>query len=189
VKVLSVAFTSMIFLLNALAGAQDSPPRYEAGIQFSGLRLGNPIGEGAAGLGARFGVNFNKYLTVEAEFNHFPAASSDFGETEGVFGAKIGVRTEYGGIFFKARPGFLHFPARGSLHGRGLGNPSEFVSDFGIVAEKYVGQHFLLRLDAGDTVAAYGGQKILDVSQPGGRVVTLGTTNNFQASVGVGIRF
>jgi hypothetical protein len=186
---LPIAVIAMALLLPVLAGAQDSLPRYEAGFQFTGLRLANPIGESAAGLGGRFGVNFNKYLTAETEFNRFPSASSDFGENEALFGVKLGVRTDSGGIFFKARPGFLTFPANGALHGRGLTDSTEFAFDFGMVAEKYVGQHLLLRLDAGDTVVAYGGQHILDTSQPGGRATTLGTTSNLQISVGVGIRF
>jgi hypothetical protein len=170
------------------ARAQALPPRFEAGVQFTGLHLVD-VGEGAAGLGGRFGVNLTKYVAVEAEFNHFPKASSDFGEDEGLFGVKLGVHNEFGGVFLKARPGFVHFPSDGAVRGRGLSNPTEFAFDFGMVGEKYVGNHFLLRFDVGDTVLAYGGQHLLDVSHAGGQLVNLGTTNNFQVSVGVGVRF
>jgi Outer membrane protein beta-barrel domain len=182
-------FVVCLSLLAAARGrAQAFPPRFEAGVQFTGLHLVD-VGEGAAGLGGRFGVNLTKYIAVEAEFNHFPKASSDFGEDEGLFGVKLGVRNEFGGVFLKARPGFVHFPSDGAVRGRGLSNPTEFAFDFGLVAEKYVGNHFLMRFDAGDTVLAYGGQHLLDVSRPGGQLVSLGTTNNFQVSVGVGVRF
>jgi hypothetical protein len=168
--------------------AQTLPPRFEAGVQFTGLHLVD-VGEGAAGLGGRFGVNVSKYVAVEAEFDHSPKASSDFGEDEGLFGLKLGVRNEFGGVFLKARPGFVHFPSDGAVRGRGLSNPTEFAFDFGMVGEKYVGDHFVMRFDAGDTVLAYGGQHLLNVAQPGGQLVNLGTTNNFQVSVGVAVRF
>ncbi|MCI0490163.1 MAG: hypothetical protein L0229_26515, partial [Blastocatellia bacterium] len=61
------------------------------------------------GIGARFGYNFNRHLTLEAEWNHIP--KTNFSEVEQsrkaqfLAGVKAGIREERFGIFAKARPG------------------------------------------------------------------------------------
>lgn len=165
-------------------------PRFETGVHFTGLKLPSPIGEAPAGLGGRFGYNFSNHFGVEAEVNHFPGGrrGGDFGETQALFGLKAGIASEYGGIFAKVRPGFIHFPAEGALRGRGLTQPDNFALDVGFVAERYFANHTYIRLDAGDTIIAYGKNRILN-PVVGGGLVSPGTTHNFQFSFGVGIHF
>ena len=63
------------------------------------------------GFGGRFGYNFSRYLTLEAEGNFFPRDRELEGgrKTQGLFGAKVGKRMDRVGIFGKARPGFIRF--------------------------------------------------------------------------------
>lgn len=171
------------------AHAQMDVPRIETGVQFVGLRLPQPIGEGAAGVGARFGYNFSNHFGLDAELNHFPGGTklaSNFGETEGLFGFKAGYGFKEGGIFAKVRPGFIHFPKDSAAVGRGLLIRDYFALDVGVVAERYWRNHTYFRFDAGDTIISYGGERYIDTF---GRIVPLHTTHNFQFSIGVGLHF
>jgi len=194
-------FCTSIFVLSAIfvfaaeahaqgtkAQAQSGIPRFEGGVIFTALRLPDPIGEGAAGVGARFGHNVNKYFGLDVEVNHFPGGTRqapDFGETEGLFGIKTGYGNRYAGIFFKARPGFIHFAKNSATVGRGL-SENYFVLDIGGVAERYWGNHTYFRFDFGDTIIAYGNTRYLGTF---GNTVVLGTVHNPQISFGVGIHF
>jgi hypothetical protein len=186
------AFAATISLLSATAArAQTDIPRIEAGIHFTEFRLRAPIAEGAAGIGARFGWNLSNHLGFEGEVNHFPGSTGprgtpDFHETEGLFGAKVGFGTKYGGIFGKVRPGFLHFPKDSAAAQRGLMRQDYFALDLGVVAERYFANHAYLRLDAGDTIVSYRNESFLDAF---GSTTRLGTSHNFQLSLGVGVHF
>lgn len=186
----AVAFLVLLSMFSAPAlHAQMELPRIETGVHFVGLKLPNPIGESAAGIGGRFGYNFSNHFGLEAELNHFPGGTkraSNFGETEGLFGLKVGIGRSYGGIFAKARPGFIHFPKDSATAGRGLIKRDYFALDLGIVAERYWRNHTYIRFDAGDTIISYGGERYSD---PFGGIVRLGTTHNFQFSFGVGLYF
>jgi hypothetical protein len=174
----------------AQASAQDTAvPRWEAGVQFTGLRLVDPIGEGAAGLGGRFGYNLSNHFGLEAESNHFPGGTklnSNFGETQGLFGMKAGVGRSYGGIYAKVRPGFIHFSRDSATVGRGLKNQNYFALDLGIVAERYWSNHLYARFDIGDTIISYGGERYINLT---GTPIRLNTVHNPQVSFGVGVRF
>jgi hypothetical protein len=186
----SIAFLSLFWFFPASpAQAQSDVPRIEAGVQFLGLRLSQPIGEGAAGVGARFGCNFSNHFGLEAEINHFPGGTklaSNFGETQALFGLKAGYARKENGIFAKVRPGFIHFPQDSAAAGRGLLKRDYFALDVGAVAEHYWGNHTYVRFDAGDTIISYGGERYLDTF---GRMVSLHARNNFQFSIGFGFHF
>ena len=183
----SIAFVSLfLFFPSSRAQAQTDVPRIETGVQFVGLSLPQPIGEGAPGIGVRFGYNLSNYIGLEAELNHFSGGTKltpNFGETEGLFGLKAGYGFKRGGIFAKFRPGFIHFPKDGAAAGRGLTKRDYFALDVGIVAEHYWRNHTYFRFDAGDTIISYGGERYIDTF---GKIVPLHTTSNFQVSVGVG---
>jgi len=166
--------------------AGEAYPRIETGLVFTVLRLPQPIGEGAGGIGGRFGYNFSHDAGIEAEVNHFPGRSQ-FGETQGFFGLKLGFAENGGGFFVKARPGFIHFPSGGDLQARGLTQLNHFALDLGVVAERYFSNHTYIRLDLGDTIISYGGARILNPLN--GRITPLGTIHNFQLSFGVGVYF
>jgi hypothetical protein len=189
-SVRTLVFAASLSLLLALpVHAQTDVPRIEAGVQFVGLSLPQPIGEAAAGVGARFGYNFSNHFGLEAEVNHFPGGTklaSNFGETQGLFGLKAGFGARQGGIFAKIRPGFIHFPQDSAAVGRGLLNRDYFAVDVGIVAERYWKNHLYARFDAGNAIISYAGERYTDTS---GRIVPLHTTNNFQFSIGFGVHF
>src|SRR5262249_43133225 len=152
---------------------QTEIPRFEAGVHFTALRLPDPIGEYPAGVGGRFGYNVKNYFGLEAEVNHFPGGTKlapDFCESEGLFGGKTGWGNRYGGLFFKARPGFIHFAKDSATVGRGL-SQNYFAMDIGGVAERYWGNHAYFRFDVGDTIIAYGNTNYLGVN---GRTQVLG---------------
>jgi hypothetical protein len=186
----ALAFAAFfLLLLNFPVQAQIDVPRIETGVQFVGLRLPQPIGESAAGVGARFGYNISNHFGLEAEVNHFPGGTKlapNFGETQGLFGLKAGYGTKEGGVFAKVRPGFIHFPQDSAAVGRGLVKRDYFALDVGIIAERYWRNHLYLRFDAGDTIISYNGERYIDTF---GRVVPLHTTNNFQFSIGFGVHF
>jgi hypothetical protein len=178
------------FLFGSDARAQTEIPRIETGIQFTALHLPAPIGEGAAGVGGRFTYNLSSHFGLEAEVNHFPGGTrlaSNFGETEGLFGLRAGFAIPKGGMFLKARPGFIHFSETSDVHGRGLNQLDHFALDLGFVGTRYFSNHTYLRFDAGDTIITYGNERLLDPLN--GRVSRLGTVHNPQISIGVGIHF
>lgn len=185
--------TIVIFLLcipGSEARAQSEVPRFEAGVQFTALHLPAPINEGAAGLGGRFTYNLNNHFGLEAEVNHFPGGTrsqSSFGETQGLFGLRAGYAIPSGGMFLKARPGFIHFPEGRDVAGRGLSQLDHFAFDLGFVGIRYFWNHTYVRFDAGDTIITYGNEHLLDPIT--GRISRLGTVHNAQVSIGVGIHF
>jgi hypothetical protein len=185
-KVLLIPSAAGIIVMAApgptLAQSQDQTPRFEAAAQFVGLHL-NGTGEGAAGVGGRFGVNLTKYVSVEAETNYFPKnPSGNYGETLGLFGVKLTERFDRFGAFAKGRPGFIHFS--GDLASR-LSRRDQFALDIGGGFEFYPNRHTTLRFDIGDTIIPYGETTILLGPSP----TTLGTRNNLQFEIGFAARF
>ncbi len=130
------------------------------------------------------------------EINYFPEARENFAapfylnsrRTQGLFGVKMGARSETMGIFAKLRPGFMHF-GEGTLDPRiatllpapARVSSTEFALDLGGVFELYPTRRAALRFDLGDTIIRFSG------NSPIGGPST--TTHNLQLSVGVGFRF
>jgi len=99
-----------------IAGAQDTEKRYELGglITYTFLReIGTSdvgVGTESAGLGGRLVYHAFPLLDLETEINVLPGNSATSGNhLQGLFGVKAGKRWKKGGIFVKARPGFIHF--------------------------------------------------------------------------------
>ncbi len=185
-----VLFTVLLFTCWP-ALAQDEP-RFEIGAQLSALDMRNSLGEKPGGIGGRFGYNPKKWLTTEAELNYFPQnPSGNFGETTAFFGPKIGYRfydvPGFGdtGIFFKVRPGFIHFGGQ-FYQLRNPSNRTRPAFDLGLVWEHYFKTYGVFRVDVSNVVIPFGNAGInigfADLAHPR-------TTHNFYISVGLGFRF
>jgi hypothetical protein len=176
--------TLLLFFSCLVAQAQnknvsddEKTPTYEIGGQiFSFNSDGLGFGWGAGG---RFTYNLNNYVALDNEVNFFLPDEGPAYATQGLFGIKAGKRFKRVGIFAKARPGFqTNFVVNNREQTR-------FALDVGGVAEFYPTRHVVLRFDAGDIIIPFGN----DVVGQGLFAQRLGTTHNFQYSLGVGIRF
>ena len=155
----------------------EKAPTYEVGGQIFSFNS-NYVGFGW-GAGGRFTYNLNDYIALDNEVNFFLPDEGPAYATQGLFGIKAGKRTKYVGIFAKARPGFqTNFVVNDREQVR-------FALDVGVVAEVYPTRHVVLRADAGDVIIPFGN----NVVGQGFFAQRLGTTHNFQYSLGVGIRF
>jgi hypothetical protein len=206
-KVKQIAFTLLLILLAVNAKAQqrasgapagdsssETPP-FELGVAFSGIHLSD---NNNFGLGARAVFNLNSLFSLEAEGNFLlnnatPAIRSGGRAFQGLFGPKIGFRTDTAGVFFKVRPGFIRFsntfrdinfnPTVPSAFSIVTGSLTEPVLDLGTVFEFYLSKHWAWRTDIGDTMIFYRSTPVLGVTLPGS------TENNFQFSTGFQYRF
>jgi len=96
---------------NSCSDCGDQPPRFELGVAATGLHLSD---NNNYGLGARAVFNLNSFFSLEGEGNFLlnnapPKLFSGGRAIEGLFGPKIGLRTESVGIFAKVRPGVISF--------------------------------------------------------------------------------
>ena len=196
----------MILVLSVpeIARAQDTGQRYELGglITYTFLReIGTRdvgIGTESAGVGARLVYRAFPLVDVETEINFLPGNSATSGNhLQGFFGVKAGKRWEKGGIFLKARPGFIHF----SRDPFGVAKPGSSIFsieraastepdiDLGGVIEYYTARGLILRFDLGDSVIHYARRTVrtsefIPAFEAGGF-----TTHNWQGSFGIGFRF
>jgi hypothetical protein len=155
----------------------EKVPTYEVGGQifsFHGPDLG--FGWGAGG---RFTYNLNNYLAFDSEVDFFLPDEGPPYATQGLFGIKAGKRNKYLGIFAKARPGFQ---TNFIVNDR---EQAKLALDVGGVAEFYPNRHVVLRVDASDVIIPFGN----NIVGRGLFAERLGTTHNFQFSLGVGVRF
>ena len=194
----------LVLIIPDIAEAQDTGQRYELGglITYTFLReIGSRdvgVGTESGGLGGRLVYRTLPLLDLETEINFLPGNSATSGNhLQGFFGVKAGKRWKKGGIFLKARPGFIHF-RRDPF---GVGKPgSSFFSteraastepdiDLGGVIEYYTARGLILRFDLGDSVIHYGRRTVrtsdfLPPFEAGGF-----TTHNWQGSFGISFRF
>ena len=96
---------------NSCSDCNDQPPRFELGVTISGIHLSD---NNNFGVGARAVFNLNSFFSLEGEGNFFlnnasPKGFSGGRAVEGLFGPKIGLRTDNVGIFAKVRPGVISF--------------------------------------------------------------------------------
>jgi hypothetical protein len=161
------------------------------------------------GFGGRLGYNFSRNLAIEGEVNFFPQDRVKDGgrKVQALFGAKVGQRFDKAGIFLKARPGFVRL-SRGQYQFSGgcvtvfpppIGcfqpvATTNFAFDIGGVAELYPSRNMIIRFDAGDTIVRFRSQREVAAANDSsaGFVILPAapeTKHNFQASIGVGIRF
>jgi len=172
--------------------AQDKNPAFEVGVHYTTLFV-TEKSDGDSGLGIRFTYNLNDYLAVEAEGNALPQTREGGGnnETQGFFGARVGIRKSRYGIFAKARPGFNTFYLLGVTPGPNAFEQghTRFALDAGGVFEYYPSRHTALRVDAGDTMIQFKPGDFfyqrLDEPMP----VRKRFSHNLQVSVGFSYRF
>jgi hypothetical protein len=180
--------------------AQDKPPKFEVGAQYSYLGSDGPsFGKWSynSSLGGRVVYNPLRWLSLEAEMNFFveePSGRNVFqgGRAfQGQFGPKFGIRKGRFGIFGKVRPGFFSF-GDALLDIRALGPPVQLETgrltvpalDSGGVLEIYPSRRWTFRFDLGNTSLFYRERSMtLGGSVPGQ------TRNSFQFSSGVLFRF
>lgn len=227
-KIISLAALLLLSVAGfQVARAQSDERKFELGGQFSLLHLSTRTvttttlpclvppctvaitsaygRESEQGFGGRLGYNFSRYFALEAEGNFFPRERPSIGrKVQGLFGAKVGKRSEKFGLFAKARPGFIRF-SKGDIKQVLSEGPLSFADfpqvsktnlafDLGGVAEWYPSKNIILRFDAGDTFIRFGTRNLVGIDLGGPTDLTIVTTavetrHHFQASVGVGFRF
>jgi hypothetical protein len=186
-RVFCLLLTLQLTTCFCLAQEEERKP-FEAGVQFSGLHV-NALGESPSGIGGRTSYEFTRgrlILAPELELNCFPQnPSGNFGESQLLAGARIGIKVGGVGVFLKARPGFVHFGGD-DFRSRNNGADTAFASDLGVVIEYPASKRIGIRVDFGDT--------LIDFSRPvftGTSAVpsSPGLSHNFQGGVGIVFRF
>jgi len=170
------------------AQAQSETPKVEVGAHYTLLRF-RDFDITDNGVGGRITFNLSDNIGLEGELNYFGQKRSsdsplttfplfvDSSRTQGLFGAKTGIRSEKAGIFGKFRPGFVRFGESGVIPGQSF---TQFALDIGGVFELYPTRHVALRFDIGDTIVRFGS------NFTGGDAFY---SNNLQISSGIAFRF
>lgn len=185
----------VLFLLVGVAEnvlAQDSNPRFEVGVHYTTLNVSEKSDKDS-GLGVRFAYHLNNYFALEAEGNGFQQTREGGGnnETQGLFGARAGVRRERYGVYAKVRPGFTTFYLLGINPGVNTFEQghTRLSVDVGGVFEYYPSRHTALRLDVGDTMVHFKQgdffYRRLDEPMP----VSRRLSHNLQVTAGFAFRF
>jgi hypothetical protein len=182
-----LAAAALLMVVSAQnAQAQSETPKVEIGVHYTLLRL-RDFDTTDNGVGTRVTFNLTDSFGIEGEFNFFPQSRVNFANplsvdskrTQGLFGAKYGMRSEKAGIFGKFRPGFIRF-SEGTPILPGSGSDTEFALDFGGVFELYPSRSVAFRFDVGDTIIRLSNPNL--VIQPTYR-------HNLQIATGVAFRF
>ena len=182
----AAAFLAMIPAQNAQAQSRSETPKVEIGAHYSVLRFSD-FDTSDNGVGGRVTYNLSDNFGLETEFNFFPQERLNFANgtsvtsrrTQGLFGAKYGMRSEKAGIFGKFRPGFIRF-GEGTILGVTTPSITQFAFDFGGVFELYPSRSVALRFDVGDTVIRFSNPTLVSDTF---------YSNNLQISTGVAFRF
>ena len=165
-------------------------PRFDAGVQFTGIQFNAPVTTGNLGVGLHFGYNFNSHLSFESNVNAFHLASSGQQElrtTEAFFGPRVGYTSREAGIYLKVLPGFIHFPRESDQVTTPLNPSTHFALDTGVVLLRYFPNHFYVRFDGGATIVNYGSGVFVDPVS--GQRVHLGVRGAPSFALGVGVHF
>ena len=165
-------------------------PRFDAGLQFTGIQLTGPVTSGDLGVGLHFGYNVNSYLSLESNVGEFHLASGgqqDSRTAEALFGPRIGYTSGRAGIYVKVLPGFIHFPRASDQFTTPLNPSTHFVLDTGVVVVRYFPNHVYVRFDGGATIINYGSGSFLDPVS--GQRVILGIRGAPAFAFGVGFHF
>lgn len=180
-KVLNVVISLLLPWSTSTLMAQSDLPRFETAGQFALMSTGYRN----AGAGGRFSYNVSEYLAFEGEVDYFPQDKFAEGKkTLGLFGVKIGPRTENAGFFSIIRPGFVKFSNEyigATASGCDPFNPTpacfgsqtHFAFDIGGGFEYFPTRHTVFRFDIGNLIIRYPGQ----------------TSSNLLMNVGFGFRF
>ena len=176
--------------------------RLEYGMQYTSLQV-SVLDLTESGIGGRFGVRVNRFLTAESEFNFFPESrlgNSGFEQmAQGLIGVKSGYANRRVGIFGKFRPGFLNFPKirlpRGLCQFSGdtlicnrTGRTGyRLAFDLGGVVEFYPAQNYVIRVDVVDTMIRFKDDTFFTFPNP--TKVRDGLSHNLQVTAGFSFRF
>jgi hypothetical protein len=177
------------------ADTSDASSKFEIGLALSGIQL---PGTSTFGIGGRAVFNVNPAMSLEGEGNFFfndavPNIQSGGHAAEGLFGAKLGYRSDKVGVFGKVRPGLISFSNAIQNATFSLSTPP-FLSiqtgrrtrpalDLGAVIEFYPAKHWAWRSDLGDTMIFYDSTNFLGIRIPGEK------RNTFQFGTGLEYRF
>ena len=148
------------------AGDLERPPlnHWEIGTQYSNVSLpvvSNTCSELAcrknlSALGANFTYNFTRGIGFDSTLNFIPGQQGSQPMMEGLFGIRMGVRTEKFGIFGKVRPGFIYYENAVPVQGEATtGSLTRFAADVGGIVEYYPERNSTVRFDVGTTVVRY----------------------------------
>jgi hypothetical protein len=199
---IKLSLVCLLFITTQPAFSQDSPGRFEVGGNFTALRFGRG---GFFGPGVDGDLNFGRHIALDGSYSWLPSSPTHL--MTGLFGAKVGTRTEHFGFFGKVRPGFVSFGnmerSATEIIGPGLvssvslrfARQTERALDFGGVVEYYPARHWALRWDVGDLVAFQEPSPTLTIIINGVPHTTTfnafppGTLHNFQFNTGVHYRF
>jgi hypothetical protein len=196
--VLLFIFVLLIAAKTYAQGRYSDLPRFEVGAQFDFNYL-DAVNVWGGGFGVRFNYNFTEHVALDSSLTYRqhdllagtpPALVSPvIGQTNALFGARVGQREDRYGFFAHARGGFVHF---GSSEGVTLLTRNTVPAfDVGGTLEAYHGP-VILRFDIGEMIVAYGNATLspfqlnLGPPPPPGR---LGTRANPVVGFGFAIRF
>lgn len=195
--------TAIVLSLSVEARSQASDDhRLEVGMQYTSMQI-SVLNTTESGIGGRFGIKVNRFLTAESEFNFFPESrlgNSGFEERlQALIGVKSGYSNRHFGIFGKFRPGAVDFPklklTRGlcqisgdtivcSREGR---TGYRLAFDLGGVVEFYPAPNYVIRVDVGDTMIRFKDDVYFTFPNP--TRVKDGFSHNLQVTAGFSFRF
>jgi hypothetical protein len=184
-KTLVMLCGMLLLLLASSVMSMAQTPKHEVGgliFSFQGKHVGFGFG-----FGGRYTYNLNRHVAVDSEVNAFVEDEGPIYATQGFVGPKVGVRSKYVGVFVKARPGFsTNFSRAAPDFATTFASEqvTKFALDVGAVFEAYPSRHTAFRVDVGDVIVPLGNDLIL-----GPEPRRLGTTHNFQYSLGFSLRF
>jgi hypothetical protein len=204
ITVVLSCFAGALALLPQQAFAQSVSRTVELGAQFTTTKISDrerpngifqDINDTLIGGGVRIGYNISPRFAIEAEGNIFRRPSTDQGRrSQGLFGIKIGKRSENIGLFGKLRLGFMRFDRAFSFSATPLisldmKDNVYLAVDLGGVVEFYPSRRTIIRFDLGDSIIRYSNRRVKNL-QPG----VIGDLDpyhghNVQLGIGVGIRF
>jgi hypothetical protein len=184
-------------------GDFEPPPlrRLEFGTQYTSISLlvisstcsGLACRKSLSGFGTNLSYNLTRGIAFDSALNFIAAQQGTKPMMEGLFGVRLGARTEHVGVFAKLRPGFIYhenaLPIRGESVQSSL---TRFAADLGGTVEYYPKQQTTLRVDFGTTLVRY------LTNQPDPHICAMGsllspqyivTQGNFQVSTGYSVRF
>lgn len=161
-------------------------PRYEVGLQLD-LNYFDQAGDLGGG-GGRFHYNFDNHFALDTQLTH--RIQGEFGQTNFFCGVRAGQHFHDYGLFFRARPGLIHF---GTAHGASYLTRNTIPAfDVGATIENYNGP-ILLRLDLGATIVGFGSATVAPPPPPaillGPAPTRLGTRTSPAIGLGVAFRF
>ncbi len=184
-------------------GDFELPPlnRVEFGTQYTNINLpvlssmcaGMACRRNLSGVGSSFGYNFSRAIAFDSTVNFIPGQQGTKPMIQGLFGIKVGARTEHVGVFAKIRPGFIYYENAVQMRGDTTqGSLSRFATDVGGVVEYYPRRNSTWRFDVGTTLVRYLTNQTDAASYGLGTLLSnqyIVTQGNFQMSSSYTVRF